>query len=54
MKSSSLCEKKKIDLWRKTQEISFENTLKNSPFDMKILAQKHVKKNHKRDGKNWL
>jgi len=23
-----------------TQEISFENTLKNSPFDMEVLAQK--------------
>ena len=38
MDSSSLCEKNKIELWWKTQEISFENTLKNSPFDMKVLA----------------
>ena len=54
MESSSLCEKNKIDLWWKTQEISFENTLKNSPFDMKVLALKQVEKNPKRDGKSWL
>ena len=54
MESSSLCEKNKIELWCKTQEISFESTLKNSPFDMKVLAQNHVEKNPKRDGKNWL
>jgi len=38
-------------LWWKTQEISFENTLENSPFDMEILALKQVEKNSKRDGK---
>jgi len=54
IESSSLCEKNKIELWWKTQEISFENTLKNFPFDMKVLAQKHVEKKPKRDGKNWL
>ena len=54
MESLSLYKKKKIELWWKTQEISFENTLKNSPFDMKVLAQKQVKKNPKRDRKNWL
>ena len=38
----------------KAQEISFENTLKNTPFDMKVLAQKYVEEKTKRDGKNWL
>ena len=52
MESSSLCEKNKVELWWKTQEISFENTLKNSPFDMKVLAQKQVELNPKRDRKN--
>ena len=51
MESSIWCEKNKIELWWKTQEISFEDTLKNSPFDMEVLAQKHVEKNPKRDGK---
>ena len=46
--------KNKIELWWITQEISFENTLKNSPFDMKVLTQKHVERNPKRDEKNWL
>ena len=54
MKISSLCEKIKIELWWKTQKILFENTLKNSPFDMKVLVQKYVKKNPKRGRKNWL
>ena len=54
MESSSLCENNKIELWWKTQEISFENTFKDSPFSMKVLAQKHVKKNPKRDEKNGL
>ena len=45
IESSSLCEKNKIELWWKTQEISFENTLENSPFDMEVLAQKQVEKN---------
>ena len=54
MESSSLYEKNKIKLWWKTQEISFENILKNSPFDMEVLSQKYVEKNPKRDGKNWL
>ena len=40
MESLSLCEKSKVDWVVETQEISFENTLKNSPFDMKVLAQK--------------
>ena len=54
MESSSLCEKNKIELWWKTQEISFENALENSPLDMEILALKQVEKTSKRDGKNWL
>ena len=38
MKISSLCEKNKIELW-KTKKILFENTLKNSPFDMEVLTK---------------
>ena len=52
MKSSSLYEKNKIELWWNTQEVSFENTLKNSPFDTEVLAQKHVEINPMRDEKN--
>jgi len=52
MQSSSLCDKNKIELWWKTQEISFENTLKNCLFDMEVLAQKYVQKNLKRNRKS--
>ena len=40
MKNSSFCEKNQVELWWKTQEITFENSLENSPFDMEILALK--------------
>ena len=50
MESSSLCEKNKIELW-KTQDISFESTLKNSPFDMEVLAQNKWRKTLKEIGK---
>ena len=52
--SSNLCEKNKIELWRKTQKISFENTLEISPFAMEVFTLKQVEKNPKRDRKNWL
>jgi len=31
-----------------------KSLLKNSPFDMEVLALKQVEKNPKRDEKNWL
>ena len=46
--------KTRIELWWKTQEITFENTLENSPFDMEKLALKKMEKTSKRDRKNWL
>jgi len=38
----------------KTQEITFENTHENYPFDMEVLALKQVEKISTSDGKNWL
>jgi len=49
-----LCEKNKIELWQKHKKSLLKNTFENSPFDMKVLAQKQMEKNPKRDGKNWL
>ena len=51
MKSSSMCEKTWIEMW-KTQEITFENTLENSPFDMEVFPLKQVEKTSEIDGKN--
>ena len=44
MESSSLCEKNKIELWEKLKKSLLKTLLKNSPFDMKVLTQKHVEK----------
>ena len=39
---------------KKLKKSLLKTLLINSPFDMKVLAQKHVEKNPKRDGKNCL
>ena len=44
--------KTRIEMWRKTQEITLENTLESSPFDMEVFALKQVEKTSKMDGKN--
>ena len=53
MKSSSLCEKNKDEFVVKNSRNLFCKTLlKNSPFDMKILALKYVEKTTKIGRKN--
>ena len=53
MDSSSVCEKTRIELVVKNSRNHFYKALlKISPFDMKILALKHVEKTSKIDGKN--
>ena len=50
-KLDRICHEKLKELLLKTQD---KILFKNSPFDMKVLAQKYVEKNSKRDEKNWL
>ena len=48
MDSSSVCEKTRIELVVENTR----TTLKNSPFDMAILALKQVEKTSEMDGEN--
>ena len=41
---AQVCVRKQDRFMVKNSRNFFEITLKNSPFDMKVLAQKHVKK----------
>ena len=53
MDSSSVCEKTRIDLVVKNSRNPFYKTLlKNSPFDMEVLALKHVEINTEIGRKN--
>ena len=46
MDSSSICVRKLgWNVWKKTQEITFENTLDKLPFEWGILALKQVEIN---------
>ena len=55
MKSSSMCEKIRIDLVVKNSKNHIYKTLlKNSPFDMEVLELKQVEKTFTIDRKNWL
>ena len=53
MDSSSVCEKTRIDLVVKnSRNLFYKTLLKNSPFDMKVLALKQAEINNKRCIKN--
>ena len=55
MDSSSVYEKTRIDLVVKnSKNLFFKTLLKNSPFDLKILALKHVEKTTEIGRKNYL
>ena len=55
MESSSMCEKTRIELVvKKIKKSLLKTLLKNSPFDMNVLALKQVEKTSTIGRKNWL
>jgi len=55
MESSNMCEKTRMEFVVKNSRKSLlQNTLENSPFDLKVLALKQVEKTFTIDRKNLL
>ena len=55
MDSSSVCEKNKDRfVVKNSKNLFFKTLLKNSPFDIEVLALKQVEKTSTIDRKNWF
>jgi len=53
MESSSMCEKTRMNfVVKNSRNLFFKTLLKNSPFDMEVLALKQVEKTSEINGKN--
>ena len=52
MKSSSVCEKIRIEVVVKNSRITSKNTLDKLPFELEIFALKLVEKTSEIEGKN--